>query len=415
MPIRKRNEDGDHPDRQMEENCPEIKKRRFLSPEEWDMTVKELLRKDEERTRKRQLEYDVLPRRARIRSASIPFSGPPTEEYRPPKSVSVSSSSSSVCQNLSSAFDGVANQEDLPTHLPSQEIQKENNEVPLPEIAPTLLSSHEIQEPSQEIQEENNEEPPEVIQKEPLWTKLKGFIPAWSDIKGFMPRITPARVMLFLSVLAMFIPGYLAMTEPWTLKGKVNFMKSIIKVLSPALAGSKEVLVYSALSMYIPHFFEPGANPVPKPDRYAQSFTPDMGVCPANHTFKHILSKKNPKKNPRVQRMFFLEFCPVNYLMFTLEFCPVNYPAKHKVNFTIRDNQTRYNQTRYTAEDSAGYIPRAFYDSSIVSFIAMAMTGPIFRQYFRRRDNTETILKNIEIMQQKTRRIISQPSCLRRE
>ncbi len=335
-----------------------MKRMKFL--EEEFVMIKEHVSRNYDR-RFGQLQNNVPASLASPNSESIPISGPPTEEYRLPRSVSVSSNASSVPRNLLPSF----------------------NEV-LPEIVPTLLPSHEIQK-------ENKEEPPEVIQKEPLWTKLKVFIPAWSNIKGSMPRITPARVMLFLSVLVMFIPGYLAMTEPWTLKGKVNFMKSIIKVLSPALAGSKEILVYSALSMYIPHFFEPGANPVPKPDRYAQSFTPDMGVCPANHTFKHIL----PKKNPRVQRMFTLEFCPVNYLMFTLEFCPVNYPAKHKVNFTIRDNQTRY-----TAEDSAGYISHAFYDSSIVSFIAMAMTGPIFRRSFLRRDNKETLLKKIEILRQ---------------
>ena len=181
-----------------------------------------------------------------------------------------------------------------------------------------------------------------------------------------MPRVTPARVMLLLSLLAMFIPGYMGLAQPWSLRWKVNFMKSTVKVLSAGLGGSKAMLVYSALSMYIPGFFEPGGNPIPKQDRYAQPSTPPLGTCPANHT---LVYSAMPSKGTRAQFDswdFIQDFCPGNHTFW-------------------------YNQTLRIEEDTGSewYLPRAFYDPmlpySVFAAVAMVLVPPMHRKYVMHR------------------------------
>ncbi|EKX36180.1 hypothetical protein GUITHDRAFT_145991 [Guillardia theta CCMP2712] len=187
-----------------------------------------------------------------------------------------------------------------------------------------------------------------------------------------MPRVTPARVMLLLSVLAMFIPGYTGLTQPWTLEWKVKFMKSIVKVLGAGLGGSKAMLVYSALSMYIPGFFEPGGNPIPKQDRYAQPSTPSEGVCPENHTLLYSARSSRyvmPKNYPLVQYYSW---------KFTQGVCPANHTFW-------------YNQTLRIEEDTGSewYLPRAFYDPmlpySVFAAVAMVLVPPMHRKYVMHR------------------------------
>ena len=178
--------------------------------------------------------------------------------------------------------------------------------------------------------------------------------PSWFDIRGYIPRITPARVMLLLSVLFMFIPGYMGVAKPLTLKWKVNFIKSTVKALSPALGTSKSMLVYSALSMYTPCFFEPDCNPIPRPQRYAQ---PPLEFCPANHTM--------PEKPPRMQyysQDFNHGFCPANHTF-------------------------RYKKAWHTEEEtySEWTLPRAFYDPmlpySMLSFVAIVLVPSMHSKY----------------------------------